>query len=563
MKHTCFGVTTSRVEYWEIRESPAFKANESKSRKDRCNNVTLAAEIQREGKINPSAFQVSQAKRAVAGDTRRSHKLPPVRPPSFKIRSSMNTSDFLDVVDDNLLCTICQNVMVSPSCCGQGHQFCLECISKWIEQSPTCPSCSGDLTVSSLTKLRLVENMINKLRVRCCHAGVKDGPSPGPKNLRRRSRPDVASSAADSEVAIEGCGWIGALGNRAKHLEDECMHSEVECSCEGCDAKVPRFQVAEHEASCEHRELSCAKCEERIKAGERDAHMLRCKLVEIECPQCGARVLRGDLEEHEQECANKVVSCPFADHGCEVRGERRKIREHVEEAAVAHARLMGRRDGREHERIAALEKELEEIKLREKERTAALEKELAETRRKLARAPDACGEATRVVWKIEGFTDKAKDKELGSSVFRVHTKVGEYRLRLFLDFARKAGSSKQGYCGFFVGAVAGEEDASSAPFPLGLEGTTLTVRKGERMATQTYTAEHKLDDSDDAPWAVGDHNGFRADKIAGSKWKTPDAKRGPEGDAAEPEHDVCDFLENDTLTVSGYIRVTPPSEIPI
>eukprot|EP00961_Rhodomonas_salina_P185386 2502978-Rhodomonas_salina.1 len=242
LKHTCFGVTTSRVEYWEIRESPAFKANESKSRKDRCNNVTLAAEIQREGKINPSAFQVSQAKRAVAGDTRRSHKLPPVRPPSFKIRSSMNTSDFLDVVDDNLLCTICQNVMVSPSCCGQGHQFCLECISKWIEQSPTCPSCSGDLTVSSLTKLRLVENMINKLRVRCCHAGVKDGPSPGPKNLRRRSRPDVASSAADSEVAIEGCGWIGALGNRAKHLEDECMHSEVECSCEGCDAKVPRFQ---------------------------------------------------------------------------------------------------------------------------------------------------------------------------------------------------------------------------------------------------------------------------------------------------------------------------------
>eukprot|EP00961_Rhodomonas_salina_P148425 1997947-Rhodomonas_salina.1 len=271
----------------------------------------------------------------------------------------METSEFLAPVDDNFLCTICQSVMISPRACSQGHQFCGDCISNWLERSQTCPQRCGKLTAGSLTKLRGAENLINKLQVRCHHAGVDAaGPSPGPRNLCRRPRTNGEACEGDA-----GCVWIGTVEARAKHLLNECAYSEVECRCEGCNAKVIRFELAEHEASCEHREVSCEKCEERVKAGEMSDHLLGCTRVEIACPQeCGARVLQGDLAEHEKECGNVVVSFSFAEHGCSKRGKRKKIVKHEEEEAVAHSRLAARRAGRELEKNAVLEKEVMELK---------------------------------------------------------------------------------------------------------------------------------------------------------------------------------------------------------
>eukprot|EP00961_Rhodomonas_salina_P271466 3668191-Rhodomonas_salina.1 len=186
-----------------------------------------------------------------------------------------------------------------------------------------------------------MENLLDMLQVQCCHTGVSDDASPGPKNLRRQSRASEAGSDATG-----GCRWFGAVGDSAKHLRDACAYLEVKCSCEGCEAKVLRFRIAEHEACCQCREVSCEKCEERMQAREMSEHMPGCSLVEIDCPQeCGARLLRADLGEHEQECANAVGCCSFAQHGCEVRGKRKKIGKHEEEEAVAHARLAARRAG--------------------------------------------------------------------------------------------------------------------------------------------------------------------------------------------------------------------------
>eukprot|EP00961_Rhodomonas_salina_P273394 3694291-Rhodomonas_salina.1 len=208
----------------------------------------------------------------------------------------------------------------------------------------------------------------------------------------------------------------------------------------------------------------------------------------------------------------------------EVRGKRKRIREHEEEEAVAHGRLMGRRAGREHERIAALEKELEETKL-----------ELACERAK-------CGEA-RVVWKIEGFTEKAKDKTfVNSAVFRVHTNAGEYFLKLQVDFYREAGSTRHGYCGVFVEAM----DGGNGHFPLNLGVTTFTLRKGARMATTTFDDAYEIDTK---RGIFGNQVCLRADTIPGLSWTANDTEADPtDGVEPEPEHDVCDFLENDTLT---------------
>lgn len=473
----------------------------------------------------------------------------------------MDVSDFLAPVDDNFLCTICQSVMVSPSACSQGHQFCRECIETRLQETPTCPERCGDLAIGSLTTVRSVENLINKLQVRCCHADLADGPSPGPQNFRCRSRAHLASSKG----AKAGCEWVGSVQERVTHLQVECTYSEAACSCAGCDAKVLRFELAEHEASCEHREVSCEKCDERLKAWEMSDHLqVECLMVEFDCPQgCGATVLRRDLGEHEKECSFVVVSCSFAEHGCSEHGKRKNIRKHEEEAVEAHARLVARRAGLERERAARLEEEvtkltqslhqsksvvlklenkLEESKLRVK----TLEKELVAERQ-------SSGE-TSVTWTIEDLMQKAEKKErVRSKVFHVHAKACEYHLRLSLRFFRKHGSTKHGYVGLFVEHAS--EDGGSTNFPVSLEGTELRVEEGE--GPRQLNAEDQLDR--DGSWGVD--NMMSTDTICDLSWteEDPQARAG----VGEPEHDVTDLLDDDTLTIEACIRITPVSAVEI
>jgi len=346
---------------------------------------------------------------------------------------------------------------------------------------------------------------------------------------------------------------VGTVEERARHLREECAYSEVACSCEGCDTKVVRFKLAGHEASCEHREVSCDKCNQRVNAGEMDEHLLGCALAEVECPQeCGARVLRGDLGEHEKECENVVVSCPFAEHGCSERGKRKRIVEHEEEAAVAHSRLAARRAGREQERVAKLESELTQVvaELEEsKRRVTALDRQLSVALQ--MRGGQSYGEA-KVTWRVEDFTAKAIEKRnLVSKVFHVQTTAGEYHLRLLLVFRRKAGCTEHGYVGLFVKHTS--EDGGSKNFPVDLAGAELTVIKGATKETKKFGDHVQLINVD---CYRGRFKLMSTDKIRGLRWTDQD----PEAVSIrkEPEYDVTDFLEDGTLTVKGYIRITPP-----
>eukprot|EP00961_Rhodomonas_salina_P032076 432216-Rhodomonas_salina.1 len=132
----------------------------------------------------------------------------------------MDEKDFVGAVDDNFLCNICRNVMIGPCACNEGHQFCFDCISKWIEKSATCPQRCGGLGVEGLTKLRGVENMINKLLVKCVHSGAS------------------CSSGSSLDDDDSGCAWVGSVEERAKHLATDCSFSVLECSFAGCGAKV-------------------------------------------------------------------------------------------------------------------------------------------------------------------------------------------------------------------------------------------------------------------------------------------------------------------------------------
>ena len=74
---------------------------------------------------------------------------------------------FVDVVDDDLLCPICFNILHNAVSCKGGHSFCENCIILCLEQKQQCPMDRKKLYAVSLCNNRTVYNMVNKLLVRC------------------------------------------------------------------------------------------------------------------------------------------------------------------------------------------------------------------------------------------------------------------------------------------------------------------------------------------------------------------------------------------------------------
>lgn len=50
--------------------------------------------------------------------------------------------DFADMLEQDLSCAICSEVLVNPvACCGCFHRFCGSCLVLWFERRNTCPTC--------------------------------------------------------------------------------------------------------------------------------------------------------------------------------------------------------------------------------------------------------------------------------------------------------------------------------------------------------------------------------------------------------------------------------------
>mmetsp|Transcript_48307 Transcript_48307/g.98651 ORF Transcript_48307/g.98651 Transcript_48307/m.98651 type:complete len:462 (-) Transcript_48307:243-1628(-) len=459
----------------------------------------------------------------------------------------MDAAQFLNDVDEDFLCTICQDVMVNPHFCREGHQFCLECITNWLQRSKTCPSDRKELVEGNLTKNPMARNLISKLVVRCLNAaagavGAVDGYDGG------------------------GCEWSGALSERERHLRDHCGFVEVRCGSAGCDVKVQRARLADHEAICELREVSCESCPAKFTARESDQHQLTCKGVEIGCPmRCGKMVRRGDMAQHEKECEELVVCCPFASHGCQVRGKKRKISEHEEEATAIHLQLATSTTKRQREESSRLEKALAESTKQVTEhaqQVLALQKQLKECQSEHAKQIEKLEAAHigegKVAWKIEDFTNKLKQKRsIDSKPFHVDTKAGRCHLGLKMVFYRKAGSETQGFVVFGVCHLM--DQGGLLHFPIKLAGTRFEVQSvvggstyeiflGEQAELQFPRARCSI-------WA-----GFRTEMVDGVTWSDGDSEL-PEILARECDRDATDYLERNTMTVRATLRVTPPEEL--
>ena len=58
----------------------------------------------------------------------------------------MDADEFVEPVNENFICGICEGVLVKPMCCREGHSYCEGCIDRWLTEKPECPVDRSGLT---------------------------------------------------------------------------------------------------------------------------------------------------------------------------------------------------------------------------------------------------------------------------------------------------------------------------------------------------------------------------------------------------------------------------------
>ena len=142
---------------------------------------------------------------------------------------------FQTLVDENLHCVICTEVLRDPVQCQRNeHHFCRNCILEHLKHSQNCPTCKDPLTVETLVKSqRFLVNTLSKLRISC-------------------------------ENSERGCRAVVELGLLNTHVAS-CEFNPIPCSNDQCDEIISRRYKEIHENKvCEFRQVKCDYCDETV-----------------------------------------------------------------------------------------------------------------------------------------------------------------------------------------------------------------------------------------------------------------------------------------------------------
>ena len=114
-----------------------------------------------------------------------------------------------------------------------------------------------------------------------------------------------------------------------------CINKDKGCTWQGLDLElIPHLNLASNFTSnteCMFVQESCLHCFATYQRKDMEAHVRRCDKCLIPCPnQCGAEIERQNVEQHVNSyCKKNVVSCSNSEAGCEWKGEREKLDNHL------------------------------------------------------------------------------------------------------------------------------------------------------------------------------------------------------------------------------------------
>ncbi|CAG2119053.1 unnamed protein product [Medioppia subpectinata] len=126
-------------------------------------------------------------------------------------------SRFTDEISEELLCSICSEVLEEALTTDCEHLFCRQCITEWLSVNRTCPIDRLYITARNLKAApRVVRNLLGKLDIRC-------------------------------DFAPDGCQTVVALEALEKHVND-CYYNPKKrlCCQKGCDKWMTREELKTH-----------------------------------------------------------------------------------------------------------------------------------------------------------------------------------------------------------------------------------------------------------------------------------------------------------------------------
>ncbi len=143
---------------------------------------------------------------------------------------------FVGEVPLDCLCPVCQDVLEDPKeTIACQHAFCHTCISRWLQQHSSCPTCRCPLASSDLVALhRIWRDKLDHLKVRCQHYRA-------------------------------GCNAVVELEKFGYHV-DECPFVRVPCPNSPCNEVVIRSSLYNHLKVCDYRKIVCDDCALSIPA---------------------------------------------------------------------------------------------------------------------------------------------------------------------------------------------------------------------------------------------------------------------------------------------------------
>ena len=225
-------------------------------------------------------------------------------------------------VDENFHCSICYNVLKEPRTCrNNDHIFCLACITQHLKvNSQTCPECNEHLSVDTLRRPRVVNNMLSKLKINCDHAS-------------------------------RGCPEFTCLEDLKTHVAN-CGYAPVLCSNADCGMEINKQDKVHHETEvCDYRKVKCHDCGQI----QEDVGTLKGSLMELDGKvEQGIKKLDEKVEAAVKQINGKVEAA--------VKEINKEINEKVEAAVKQMNEKVEASSGQTKKEIGEVKKEVKDMK---------------------------------------------------------------------------------------------------------------------------------------------------------------------------------------------------------
>ncbi|KAI9270468.1 hypothetical protein BDA99DRAFT_501856 [Phascolomyces articulosus] len=249
----------------------------------------------------------------------------------------LRSLNFVETINSNLICCICQSPFVDPVVLPCGHTFCTICIHQACEASSVCPIDRSAISISDIRPaVKIVCNMVNELSVEC-----------------PRSE--------------EGCDYIGQRQFIENHVKNDCLYTFAACQLEECKILVLKKDLSSHVSTCKYRSAECKMCKKKMRALELEDHHRLCPAEIIQCPHCETSRSRSEHTAHLLTCPKHPVSCKHSEFGCRWSGEREKLEsEHLKNCAYEgikdYLQLQQQKEQSLREEVQSIRKENEMLK---------------------------------------------------------------------------------------------------------------------------------------------------------------------------------------------------------